>query len=91
MEATRSPSLVQAHENHRGGVCDQAATHAMFRALEQHFGLATRRLLCFDLITGRGEPHIQFIFPGRRRNVIRVAARFAAGVNRRTLTRLAAV
>jgi hypothetical protein len=41
----------------------------MFRALEQHFGLATTRLLCFDLITGRGEPHIQFIIPGRGRNV----------------------
>jgi hypothetical protein len=38
-------------------VCDQAATLAMFRTLEQHFGLATKRLFCFDLITGRGEFH----------------------------------
>jgi hypothetical protein len=34
----------------------------MFRPLEQHFGLATTHLLCFDLITGQGEFHIQFIF-----------------------------
>src|ERR1700682_6412893 len=62
----------------------------MFRALEQHFGLATARLVCFDPINRAGRvSYTVYFFPGRGRNVIRVAASFcAAGVNRWTLTRL---